>query len=82
MVNYVGNVNVTDAIFVVVIMAMASSLPIIRFTDCDCQSFGNRKRNTRFVVVGNSDARLVARFIRHGAGGNDDLRASTASSFL
>ena len=33
MVNYVGNVNVTDAIFVVVIMAMASSLPIIRFTE-------------------------------------------------
>jgi hypothetical protein len=32
MVNYVGNVNVSDAIFVVVIMAMASSLPIIRFT--------------------------------------------------
>jgi Putative Na+/H+ antiporter len=33
MVNYVGNVNVSDAIFVVVIMAMASSLPIIRFTE-------------------------------------------------
>jgi hypothetical protein len=31
MVEYVGNVNVADAIFVVVIMAMASSLPIIRF---------------------------------------------------
>ena len=33
MVEYVGNVNVADAIFVVVIMAMASSLPIIRFTE-------------------------------------------------
>ena len=33
MVDYVGNVNVADAIFVVVIMAMASSLPIIRFTE-------------------------------------------------
>jgi hypothetical protein len=33
MVNYVGNVNVADAIFVVVIMAIASSLPIIRFTE-------------------------------------------------
>ena len=33
MVNYVGNVNVSDAIFVVVIMAMASSLPIIGFTE-------------------------------------------------
>ncbi len=33
MVDYVGNANVTDAIFVVVIMAMASSLPIIRFTE-------------------------------------------------
>ena len=33
MVDYVGNVNVADPIFVVVIMAMASSLPIIRFTE-------------------------------------------------
>src|SRR5271166_6258135 len=33
MVDYVGNVNVADAVFVVVIMAMASSLPIIRFTE-------------------------------------------------
>ena len=33
MVDYVGNVNVADAIFVVVIMAMASSLPIVRFTE-------------------------------------------------
>ncbi len=33
MVEYVGNVNVTDAIFVVVIMTIASSLPIIRFTE-------------------------------------------------
>ena len=33
MVDYVGNVNVADAIFVVVIMAIASSLPIIRFTE-------------------------------------------------
>jgi hypothetical protein len=33
MVEYVGNVNVSDAIFVVVIMAIAGSLPIIRFTE-------------------------------------------------
>jgi hypothetical protein len=33
MVDYVGHVNVADAIFVVVIMAMASSLPILRFTE-------------------------------------------------
>jgi MFS family permease len=33
MVDYVGNVNVADAIFVVVIMAIASSLPILRFTE-------------------------------------------------
>src|SRR6202011_1261300 len=33
MVDYVGNVNVADAIFVVVTMAMASSLPILRFTE-------------------------------------------------
>src|SRR6516225_673798 len=33
MVDYVGNVNVADAIFVVVIMAMASSLPVVRFAE-------------------------------------------------
>ena len=33
MVDYVGHVNVADAIFVVVIMAIASSLPILRFTE-------------------------------------------------
>jgi hypothetical protein len=33
LVDYVGNVNVADAIFVVVTMAMASSLPILRFTE-------------------------------------------------
>src|SRR6201982_1524793 len=33
MVDYVGNINVADAIFVVAIMAMASSLPIFRFTE-------------------------------------------------
>src|SRR5271169_2492599 len=33
MVDYVGNVNVADAIFVVVTMAMASSRPIVRFTE-------------------------------------------------
>jgi hypothetical protein len=33
MVDYVGNVNVANAIFVVVIMAMAGSLPIVRFTE-------------------------------------------------
>jgi hypothetical protein len=33
MVDYVGQVNVSDAIFVVVIMAIAGSLPILRFTE-------------------------------------------------
>jgi hypothetical protein len=33
MVDYVGNVNVRDAVFVVVIMAIASSLPILRFAE-------------------------------------------------
>ena len=33
MVDYVGQVNVADAIFVVVIMAMASSLPVLRIAE-------------------------------------------------
>jgi Putative Na+/H+ antiporter len=67
MVDYVGNINVADAIFVVAIMAMASSLPIFRFTE---------------NVVGNSDPGPIARFLHHGAGRNGDLRPSTASPFL
>jgi hypothetical protein len=33
MVNYMGHVNTTEAVFVVVIMAMASSLPILQFAE-------------------------------------------------
>lgn len=33
MVNYVGHVNMAEAVFVVVIMAMASSLPILQFAE-------------------------------------------------
>jgi hypothetical protein len=33
MVDYVGHVNVADAIFVVAIMAIASSLPILRLAE-------------------------------------------------
>jgi hypothetical protein len=83
MVDYVGNVNVADAIFVVVIMAMASSLPIIRFTETViAKVFSSRKGKPRFVVVGDSDARPIAGFLHHGAGRDDDLRPSAASSFL
>ena len=83
MVDYVGNVNVADAIFVVVIMAMASSLPIIRFTEtviARVSAIG--KGNTCFVVVGNSDPGPIARFLHYGTSGHDDLRPSTASSLL
>ena len=55
MVDYVGNVNVADAIFVVVIMAMASSLAIIRFTEtviAKVSAIG--KGPPAFMVVGNS----------------------------
>jgi Putative Na+/H+ antiporter len=82
MVDYVGTVNVSDAIFVVVIMAIASSLPIIGYGKRDRKSFGDRKGNTCFVVVGNSDPRRIARFLHHGTGCHDDLRPSTAPSFL
>ncbi len=83
MVDYVGNVNVADAIFVVVIMAMASSLPIIRFTEtviAKVSAIGNGTPASWWLS--NSDPRPIARFLHHGAGGNDDLRPSTASSLL
>jgi hypothetical protein len=48
----------------------------------DQQSFGTRQGNHCFVVVGDSDARPIARFLHHGAGCYDDLRTSAASPFL
>src|ERR1700757_5540437 len=82
MVDYVGNANVADAIFVVVIMAIASSLPILRFAESIIAKVSaRRKGNTCFLVVGNSDARAIARVLDNGAGCNDDLRPTT-SSFL
>jgi hypothetical protein len=65
MVDYVGNVNVADAIFVVAIMVMASSLPIIRFTENVIAKVSAVGKGTPVVVVGNSDAWPIARFLHH-----------------
>jgi Putative Na+/H+ antiporter len=54
MVNYVGQVNVADAIFVVVIMAMASSLPILRFTEtvnAKVSAIGNRTPASWWLTI-------------------------------
>jgi hypothetical protein len=52
MVDYVGNVNVADAIFVVVIMAMASSLPILRFTETVIAKVSTRCRGrSNFMAI-------------------------------
>src|SRR5258707_7401432 len=83
MVDYVGNVNVADAIFVVVIMAIASSLPILRFAESVIAKVSVVGKGTPASwVVGNSDARSVARIFYNGAGRDDDLRPSSASPLL
>ena len=83
MVDYVGNVNVADAIFCCRDHGHGQFAADPSFYgNSDRQSFNSRKRDARFVVVGNSDARPIARFLHHRAGRNDDLRPSTASSFL
>src|SRR5260221_4512920 len=54
MVNYVGQVNVADAIFVVVIMAIASSLPILRFTEtviAKVSAIGNRTPASWWLTI-------------------------------
>ena len=54
MVDYVGQVNVADAIFVVVIMAMASSLPILRFTEnviAKVSAIGNRTPASWWLTI-------------------------------
>jgi hypothetical protein len=83
MVDYVGNVNVADAIFVVVIMAMASSLTIIRFTEtviAKVSAIGNGTPASWWLAI--LTLGPIARFLHHRADGNDDLRLSTAPSFL
>jgi hypothetical protein len=67
----------------IAVMAIDSSLPIPSFYgNRDRESLGNRKRNTRFVAVNNSDAGLIARLLHHGLGDNDNLRSPIVSSFL
>jgi hypothetical protein len=46
MVNYVGHVNVAEAIFVVVIMAMAGSLPVLRLAEQVISRFARLGRNS------------------------------------
>jgi hypothetical protein len=82
MVDYVGNVNVADAIFVVAIMAMASSLPIIRFTEnviAKVAAVGNGTPASWWLAILTLGP-LLGSF--HGPGRNDDLRPSIAPSFL
>ena len=70
MVDYVGNVNVADAIFCCRDHGHGQFTAGRSFYGKrDRQSFCSRKGNPRFVVVGNSDPRPIARFLHYGAGG-------------
>ena len=83
MVDYVGNVNVTDAIFVVVIMAIASSLPIIRFTETvigRVSAIGKGTPASWWLAILTLGP-LLGSFIT-GPAAMTNLRTSTASSFL
>jgi hypothetical protein len=83
MVEYVGNVNVADAIFVVLIMAMASSLPIVRFTEtviAKVSAVGKGTPASWWLAILTLGP-LLGSFIT-GPAAMTNLRTSAASSFL
>ena len=76
-------VNYTEPLFVVVIMALASTRPIIGFAETRAAEGGQRgRRNARRLVDDDPDNRTTARLVHHGAGGDDHLRAAPVAPVL
>ncbi len=70
-------VNYTEALFVVVIMSLAATRPIVAFAEaCPAPRRQCRRRNAGRVVGHDPDHRPHPRVVHHRAGGDDDLRAA------
>lgn len=76
-------VNYTEPMFVVVIMAMASSRPVLRFARQLMAGIASAGETVDCgLVVNYFDRGSRARFIHHGAGGDDDFGAVVGASVL
>ncbi len=76
-------VNYTEPLFVVVIMALASTRPIIGFAEAVATEGRQRgRRNARRLVDDHPDDRTAARVVHHRAGGHDHLRAPAVAPVL
>ena len=76
-------VNYTEPLFVVVIMALASTRPVVALAERVLRrvaSLGGG--DARGVVAGDSDHRPAARVVHHRAGGDDHLRAAARPPVL
>ena len=76
-------VNYTEPLFVVVIMALASTRPVVGFAERALRPRGRRRRRHAGRVVGDDpDHRSAARLVHHRTGGDDDLRAAARAPVL
>ena len=76
-------VNYTEPLFVVVIMALASTRPVVGFAEAALRRVASaRRRHAGGVVAGDPDHRPGARVVHHRAGGDDDLRAAAGAPVL
>ena len=76
-------VNYTEALFVVVIMALASTRPVVAFAEAALQRVAQAGGGTPGRLVGGDpDHRPAARLVHHRAGRDDDLRAAARAAVL
>ena len=82
--HYVNDtVNYTEPLFVVVIMALASTRPIVTLAEAvAARARRPRRRHARRLVDRHPDRRAAARLVHHRAGGDDDRRAAAGAPVL
>jgi hypothetical protein len=81
--HYVNSIAYTEALFVVVIMALASTRPVISFAESTMSKVARLgSRHAGRVVGDHPDDWTGTRLLHHGSGGDDDLRAAAGASVL
>ena len=76
-------VNYTEPVFVVVIMALASTRPVVVFAESALRRVAQcRRRHAGGVVGDNPDHRPGARLLHHRTGGDDDFRPAARPPVL
>ena len=77
------SVNYTEPLFVVVIMALAATRPIVGFAEASLRRVAHLGGATPAAWwADDPDHRPAAGFVHHRAGGDDDLRAAAGATVL